>query len=390
MITSIQDEDQASRSTLTIPHNDTSLISDYQKTFQPFFLQSHTTLAIQRRRSTDTRGILDPQPDWSLDNAHHNIEYDTLSVFQGVEVSKKRCRRTVYQVKDIVARLQGTSHEPIDLTDTDLLRRAPLDLLNEVPMKCLKFAEDVRPPYIGTFTQSLSARSATKLRRRPFARGLPRVNYDYDSEAEWEEPGEGEDLESEGEEEPEDEDDEEMSGFVDDGDVDELPRKRKGIVSDLESTCTGLCWEDSSGNVTAPIDLRPYTIMTIHEHHELPIDPFSTKYWQPPASKTEPTGNSTDRACDSVGNSSEVMPPPLRVPLSSISPSNARKMPPSNSDASKLNPSSGTGTAKSGLKSSASKDGKKVISPEVLQDFKAAVVGSDLTKAGLVEVLKKQ
>ncbi len=33
---------------------------------------------------------------------------------------------------------------------------------------------------------------------------------------------------------------------------------------------------------------------------------------------------------------------------------------------------------------------KRMVVPELMDDFKAAVVGNDLTKAGLVEVLKKK
>lgn len=40
--------------------------------------------------------------------------------------------------------------------------------------------------------------------------------------------------------------------------------------------------------------------------------------------------------------------------------------------------------------SKASQAPKRMVAPDVLEDFKRAVEGSDLTKAGLVEVLKKQ
>ena len=37
-----------------------------------------------------------------------------------------------------------------------------------------------------------------------------------------------------------------------------------------------------------------------------------------------------------------------------------------------------------------SKPSKRTVAPEVMEDFKRAVDGSDLTKAGLIEILKKQ
>ena len=150
--------------------------------------------------------------------------------------------------------MHGTARNPIDLTwlHPQKTAQAPVEQLKTVPIKFLKFAEDVRPPFIGTYTKLQDGPSSDKLRRNPFTRALPATDYDYDSEAEWEEPGEGEDLDSEGEEElGEEEDADDMEGFLDDAEADEV-RKRRPIIGDLEPTCTGLCWEDSRSKVTQP------------------------------------------------------------------------------------------------------------------------------------------
>ena len=48
-------------------------------------------------------------------------------------------------------------------------------------------------------------------------------------------------------------------------------------------------------------------------------------------------------------------------------------------------------TARSALaKASEQSQVKRYVAPEVMEEFKAAVQGSELTKLGLVEVLKKQ
>ena len=174
--------------------------------------------------------------------------------------------RALPTVKDVVAQLRGTVQNPIDLTDSNFQKatQIPLDRLKSIPIKFLKFAEDVRPPYIGTFTKAPNGRIGSRLNRNPFARALPETNYDYDSEAEWEEPGEGEDLDSEGEEELGDEEDtEEMEGFLDDAEADEV-KKRRPILGALAPTCTGLCWEDEHSDVIKDLespqsshDLRP-------------------------------------------------------------------------------------------------------------------------------------
>lgn len=148
-------------------------------------------------------------------------------------------------VKELVAEIQCTSRFPIDLTriGTKSATKAP-DLLAAIPIKYLQFAEDVRPPYIGTFTKILEPRANSNLCRNPFSRTLPAVNYDYDSEAEWEEPGEGEDLESEGEEEEVDEDADDIEEFLDDAEeTGEPSSKRRLMCGDLEPISTGLCWE---------------------------------------------------------------------------------------------------------------------------------------------------
>jgi chromatin assembly factor 1 subunit A len=102
-------------------------------------------------------------------------------------------------VKDILLKLQkaedDSTHLPKNQSSGTSTR--PEDLLRKVTMKSLKFGEDIRPPYQGTYTRHVPASSAKRLSRNPYYRGLPDTDYDYDSEAEWEEPEEGEELDSE-------------------------------------------------------------------------------------------------------------------------------------------------------------------------------------------------
>ena len=114
-------------------------------------------------------------------------------------------------------------------------------------MKHLKYTEDVRPPYIGTYTRwPSSPRSLSKICRKPCtSRVLPETNYDYDSEAEWEEPGEGEDLDSDGELDDEGDDDaDDMEGFLDDEGA-ESGRKRV-FGGDMLPVQTAICWDDGT------------------------------------------------------------------------------------------------------------------------------------------------
>ena len=120
-----------------------------------------------------------------------------------------------------------SSHSPIDLTDSasENIKRRPADMLKSIPIKFIKFAEDVRPPYIGTYSKTPKTGSICSLGRAPFGRVRPDTNYEYDSEAEWEDLGEGEDLESEGEEEEEDDEEADMDEFLDDEDPSAFRRR---------------------------------------------------------------------------------------------------------------------------------------------------------------------
>ena len=129
----------------------------------------------------------------------------------------------------------------------------PSYLLSEVPIKYLQLPNDRRPLYCGTFSKPLSAASAIRLAKDPSKRVLPAVDYEGDSEAEWEDPNahDAEDLDSGDElDSDHDDEDEEMSGFLDDAEVDpnafNSANRRRLINGNLEPTSTGLCWEDEN------------------------------------------------------------------------------------------------------------------------------------------------
>lgn len=242
-------------------------LPDYERSFPPFFVQSHTTLAPTHRFCRDQEGLcfVHEKIDEALLQSQKardiptKVAFDPHSLLHISPNKSYRCPPSLMAVKDIVAEIDGVSHNPIDLTESQLQRatKKPLDLLRSIPVKILKFAEDVRPPYIGTCTRLRNPQSISRLARNPFRRELPETNYDYDSEAEWEEPGEGEDLDSEGEEEIEDEDEADMEGFLDDEETDARAIKRRPILGDLEPTCSGVCWEGPQvqGCMKSTVDL---------------------------------------------------------------------------------------------------------------------------------------
>jgi len=154
-----------------------------------------------------------------------------------------------YSTKEAMSHVAGSNINPIDLTQaTSTISRKPLDLLNRIAIRYIHFHQDIRPPWIGTFTKLKSRSEALRLSRNPCSKSRLELDYDYDSEAEWEEPGEGEDLNSECESVTESDAEGEMDGFLDDEGAADGQKLKKGYSSrDLEPICSGLCWENEEG-----------------------------------------------------------------------------------------------------------------------------------------------
>lgn len=233
-------------------------LPDYEREFPSFFLHSHTALAPYNRFLRDEKGLVLAQEvideafklkqEDGIESSIQGKGFDSNEMLHISPYKAARRRLQVPAVKDVMADIDGTTSNPVDLTHSQSKNdtRKPLDLLKSIPIKFLKFQEDVRPPYIGTYTRLQINQSISKLARNPLSRSLPDTNYDYDSEAEWEEPVEGEDLDSEGDEEEDDEEDgNEMDGFLDDENT--TAAKRRPLLGDMEPICSGLCWEGPGG-----------------------------------------------------------------------------------------------------------------------------------------------
>ncbi|RHZ56694.1 uncharacterized protein CDV56_107677 [Aspergillus thermomutatus] len=334
-------------------------LSDYQREFPDFFLQSHTRVAPPHRFERDSKALshMQERVDACLQSYRNGsaqpLSFRPSELFRIMPYNRRRGRQAA-SVKEILLKMQSLNEQ----SDPDSARRSQ-ELLRRIRMKSLKFGEDVRPPYQGTFTKTLPESAAHKLMRNPFHRGLPDINYDYDSEAEWEEPEEGEDLDSEEEEEGSEEGDDDMDGFLDD-DEDNLEGKRRLIVGDLEPLCTGLRWQGEGGDH----DLEMYRIQTITDSVTFPIDPFSTAYWQKPKPAEQlPTGGPGR----STLHSFMVVPPSTQSQTAAPTTEG-------------VTPTLLTAGGKA----------KRTLTPEQLAEFKEVVNGSDLTKTGLIEVLKKR
>ncbi|MCJ1437583.1 hypothetical protein MMC27_006970 [Xylographa pallens] len=385
-----------SRSASLLPDQDTA--SDYTRTFPPFFVHAHTEVAAPNRFTVNDRdtATYDYGTDTAVSQATEfrgtasaRLRFSMGALFCAPN-KRRRITPLIIPVKDLVASFHGSATDPIDLTQAKKTsQRSPAELLKMVPVKYLRYVEDVRPPYIGTYSKTPVKYSPSRLLRRPFLRALPATNYDYDSEAEWEEPEEGEDLDSEGEEEiAEDEMGDDMEEFLDDDDAEGCGAKRRNLMGDVQAVCTGVMWDNVAdqpkSNVIAcgdtALDVRPFRMELLLTDAVWPLDPYSASYW--PMTQSGAVDNSI--------RSPAAMAPP-RVPLSIINKVN--NFLPSSSplhgtdtkigDASCVQVKLSTTRPKNSVPS-------KPIPSDLLGDFKRAIDGSDLTKAGLIEVLKKR
>ncbi|KAL9620930.1 MAG: hypothetical protein Q9160_004583 [Pyrenula sp. 1 TL-2023] len=344
-------------------------LSEYEKTFLPFCVQSNVRLA---------KSPFEKSPEW-LRNSLQQIDEalgsngDKLDAEYQAPTNRDflelldlpfKQRRGIKPSKTIREIMSGGSRvsDPIDLTSENGLE--------EHYSKFLSYHEDIRPPYIGTFTKPISPPTTRKLARNPCRRGLPDTNYDYDSEAEWEPPQEGdEDLGSDDDDDEASDEEDDMDGFLDD-ENDHLQRQK--VVGDMQPISSGLCWGYDGQTDSAPFDMNSMRAELLLENHSFPIDPFSTKYW-PSTSQRNALQAPTTRA----------MQPP-RAPLQTLS---ANTTSPNPLSTSKVEAAKALNGARRGQDPNKS---LKLVSTEILPEFKAQIVDKTRTKIAMIEDLKER
>jgi len=164
-------------------------------------------------------------------------------------------RRQRPSVKELVSQIDRSEQS------SQALAEDAMTTIRSMPLKCIYYSTDVRPPYIGTYTK-VSDNDGTRMARRPFRRLRTDTDYDYDSEADWEEPEEGEDLLSDGDSDGESNaETDDMDGFLDDEGATGVSKGRFLLGGDLVPESTGLCWENLEGlTLDSPISMREYKL----------------------------------------------------------------------------------------------------------------------------------
>ncbi|KAI8209782.1 Chromatin assembly factor 1 subunit rlf2 [Colletotrichum sp. SAR 10_77] len=268
--------------------------SEYEKRFKPFFVHETVRMAknpfeMDEEAHTAKSQILDEYIDGKR-------TMDESSKFNPIEIFQLPCRPaprgriyppvryTMEKMQKLTQKAEGASEE-----DRKAITKETADALRKIPVKTLRFWQDVRPPYKGTVTlrpYQAGKDGMRRLARNPTLRGLVPVNYDHDSEAEWESEGEDVDIDDDDEEDL-DGDGEDMDEFLDDSE-DSGPA-RFVSANGLEPVSTGVCWEDRKRmgpNRTMYEHRMEFILESLDSHHS--IDPFSTKYWEPEPKQKAP------------------------------------------------------------------------------------------------------
>ncbi|KAI1754546.1 chromatin assembly factor 1 subunit A-domain-containing protein [Xylaria castorea] len=342
--------------------------SAYDLNFKPFFVKSGVTMAAPLFEMDDEtkeaklaildeyirgdRGVFDPKQPFSAAEVF-NIAFPQQRGI--IPPSVKKIMETIHG--DDYQNTFGITNTRSE-SQTEKLFTNAQDQLNDVPMKYLRFYEDVRPAYIGTVTTSMTYHKLRKLSRRPAGRTLP-LAYDYDSEAEWVED-DGEDLDDAEDEEEDVDGDEEMDDFVDDSEA--VPTIiRPGFEADSLPVSTGLCFETQKrlGPSSTVYKYRLEFLLDTLEHHSM-INPFSTEYWPAPVKKAAAAATTSS----AQGSITSMLPPtaPRDVKVSTTS-------------------------------TAPTSDVKDGVPLDILEEFKRALLSDeckDYSKSTVVEVLAKK
>ncbi|KAI1126044.1 chromatin assembly factor 1 subunit A-domain-containing protein [Nemania abortiva] len=337
--------------------------STYELNFKPFFVKRGVTMAAPLFEMDDTTkeaksAILDEYIRGDRGEFAPKRPFDAAEVFQLAFPQQRGIIPP--SVKKIMEKIHGDNYQnSFGITNarsesqTEKLFINAQDQLDNIPMKYIRFYEDVRPAYFGTVTTSMTHHQLRKLSRRPAGRILP-LAYDYDSEAEWVED-DGEDLDDAEDDEEDVDGDEEMDDFVDDSEA--IPTIiRPGFEADSMPVSTGLCYENQK-RLGPCATVYKYRLEFLLEHHSM-INPFSTEYWPTPVKKAAPsaTASSTKGTITSM-----------------LTPAATRD----------------TATSAPGV----TPDLKDGVPHDILEDFKRALLSDeckDYSKATVIEMLAKK
>ncbi|RKP31894.1 hypothetical protein METBISCDRAFT_13055 [Metschnikowia bicuspidata] len=226
----------------------------YEADFLPFFQKSNVVMAAGTQLREDELQLRVEQFDKELVSG---AVFGPSTVF-AVEFSLPSKSHTTSQA------LVDALNSP-HMTESTVLQL----VINLPPIKYLKFYENSKPPYVGTWCSEEHLKIAHAF-LDPLDTSVTGYDYAYDSDLDWQDEGEGEDVDDlEDGEDVEEDGDDDMDDFVDNS---ELLRKR-GIVGPQQSFSI---WNDQSTTNAEIFDGLKFERLDINV--TFPIDPYMD-YW---------------------------------------------------------------------------------------------------------------
>ncbi|KAF5096877.1 hypothetical protein D0Z00_002614 [Geotrichum galactomycetum] len=352
------------------------VVSDFDATFLPFYLRANVTLCepnsfskppevltrIQAYLDTILKSngcganAKDSAPTEAKPLQDNSTRESLAEYLKARRV--KRGYKLPYQTRDAVEAFNaGTTAD-----ETRLVK-----ILQSLPQKHIAFSENVRPPYVGTFTKPVLRFP----RNNPFYR-IPTeeagLNYDYDSEIEWtQEDEDGEDLDMEDESDDNEDfvtEDDDLDGFVS-SDESGAPQRRIMIAGPLTPVTV---WND--GSESAHATLAPMAVDVLAYGGNMnSIDPLYD-YWTVPKKQAQPQPQH------------QPLQPPEQLSIVQLrAPSSS-----SSSSSSSTSTASGSKAAAPGAAAPA----KKMIATADMKPFLNKIRGTEMNQIMLVETLKRE
>ncbi|KAM7221123.1 chromatin assembly factor 1 subunit rlf2 [Rhypophila decipiens] len=252
----------------------------YEKEFKPFYIKDGVKLADNLFVDKDTCEAKSKILDEWVEGKRGEFVPGPFNPREALELLVAPIPRgRVYpKVSKIMAEYHGDSTSTASVSESQ--RRHTREALKAVPVKSLKFREDVRPPYIGTVSGlPTGVLSLEQVARNPLRKDVLPLNYDYDSEAEWIDD-DGEDVDELDDEEEDADSNEDMDDFLDDSE--DAGPARLLFSGGMEPVSSGLCWENDKW-VNGTNEMDQYRLELIPEHLEnhASIDPWSGEYFLP-------------------------------------------------------------------------------------------------------------
>ncbi|KAM7197990.1 chromatin assembly factor 1 subunit rlf2 [Rhypophila sp. PSN 637] len=252
----------------------------YETTFKPFYIKDGVKIADNLFVDKDTCEAKTKILDEWVEGKRGEFVLGPFNPREALEllVAPVPRGRVYPKVSKIMAEYHGASTSTAPVSESQI--RHTREALKSVPVKSLKFREDVRPPYIGTVSGlPTGVLSLEQIARNPLRKDVLPLNYDYDSEAEWIDD-DGEDVDELDDEEEDADSNEDMDDFLDDSE--DAGPARLLFSGGMEPVSSGICWENDKW-VNGTTEMDQYRLELIPEHLEkhASIDPWSGEYFLP-------------------------------------------------------------------------------------------------------------